>query len=147
MKPDIYTVEQEKSWPTYWNIKIKQLSGYGVLECVSDPISIDVFIDPENKIAHCSYDFGMTVKIPIEKEKNYHYNYTGDNPESDPFKTAFSSIKFDLMHAFNHYNGDPNYTEVHWALFGNLKDRVKAYFPEDEVPTRNPQTEFNFDSL
>jgi hypothetical protein len=53
----------------------------------------------------------------------------GNNPEADPLKTIMATIKFDLMHAFFHYQGDPNYTHLHWALYGNLEDRVELRDP------------------
>jgi hypothetical protein len=74
----------------------------------------------------------MSDKVSIHKQYNYLYNYTNDNPECDPIKTAFSVVKFDLMHAFHHVNCDPNYTHRHWALYGNLKNNVNAFDFEDE---------------
>ena len=39
-------------------------------------------------------------------------------------KVGFTCSSFDLFHAFCHCSFDPNYTYLHWALYGNLKDRV-----------------------
>jgi hypothetical protein len=36
-------------------------------------------------------------------------------------------VEFDLAHAFGHVQEDPNYTELHWALYGNLKQYYKGY--------------------
>ena len=73
----------------------------------------------------------MEYRISIDKQNNFLYNYSGNNNFCEPIKTAFSTIKFDLMHAFFHCKCDPNYSLIHWALFGNLKDRAVIKDIED----------------
>jgi hypothetical protein len=36
------------------------------------------------------------------------------------------TAEFQLAHAFGHIPCDPNYTVLHWALFGNLKQYYKG---------------------
>jgi len=115
---------------SYATITITELFSIGHI-IFDKPLSIDVYLPDEADKASdmdyalAVYDFGMEDKISIKVEKNWLHNYSGDNPNVEPIKTVFSTIKFDLMHAFFHYNGDPNYNHTHWALFGNLKERVE----------------------
>lgn len=74
------------------------------------------------KIAAFSFDFGMDHITPLEKEHNFIL-MDSDNL-SDEEKIVFD-VKFDLFHAFFHCEEDPNYSDYHWALYGNLKDRVE----------------------
>ena len=37
-----------------------------------------------------------------------------------------ADVYFDVKHAFFHYEGDPNYTQYHWALYGWLKHGVET---------------------
>ena len=112
----------------YATITIHELWSIGHL-IFTKPLKIEVFLDgPEEDTgrALAVYDFGMEQDIPTKKENNFLYNYGGPNEAAEPIKTVFSSIKFDLMHAFFHYTGDPNYGAIHWALTGHLTDRVTA---------------------
>jgi hypothetical protein len=113
---------------------IKELYGYGAVIFTKTPLEVHVSIEKGADIAHFWYDFGMSDEVCVTKDKNFLYNYGNTNEECDPIQTVLNTIKFDLMHAFNHYNGDPNYGKTHWALYGNLKDRVLAYdwWEEDE---------------
>jgi len=111
----------------YATITIHELWSIGHLLFPKEPLKIEVFLgDEEDPSALAVYDFGMEDRIAVTKDKNCLYDYAGGNAECDPIKTVFSSIKFDLMHAFFHYQGDPNYSHLHWALYGNLKERVTA---------------------
>jgi hypothetical protein len=79
--------------------------------------NIRVFVD---------YDFGLTDKFSPYKSigKGWCYNdITKDTPLPEIVK-AF--VQYDLFHAFCHTPIDPNYSHLHWALYGNLKDRVKV---------------------
>ena len=113
----------------YATITIHELWSIGHLLFPKEPLKIEVFFgdeSDEDKSALTVYDFGMEDRVPLKKENNWLYNYGGPNEELEPIKTVFSSIKFDLMHAFFHYSGDPNYSHTHWALYGNLKERSTA---------------------
>jgi hypothetical protein len=112
----------------YATITIHELWSIGHLIFPTDPLKIDVFFgDPKENTAMVSYDFGMDDKFSTDKNKNWMYNY-GDSTAigDDVLKTVFLTVKFDLMHTFFHYQGDPNYNHTHWALYGNLKHRVTA---------------------
>ena len=113
----------------YATITITELWSIGHI-IFKKPLNVDVFVDRKNDAgeyeALAAYDFGMDQLIPVVPGSNCLHNYAGPNPYYTPIKTVFATIKFDLMHAFFHYNGDPNYTHTHWALYGNLKDRVDA---------------------
>jgi len=74
------------------------------------------------KCATFDYDFGMTHTVPLEQEHNCIL--TDSDGRTDEEKIAFDVI-FDLFHAFFHPKMDTNYTDCHWALYGNLKDRVE----------------------
>ena len=113
---------------SYATLTIHELWSIGHL-LFKEPLAIEVFFGEEDKTndrALVIYDFGMEDDIPLKKEHNFLHDYAGDNKECEPIKTVFASVKFDLMHAFFHYKGDPNYNHTHWALLGNLKDKVTA---------------------
>lgn len=113
----------------YATITIHELWSIGHIIFPKEPLKVEgYFADEkdEDQSALVVYDFGMDDRISVTKDKNWIYNYSGGNEECLPIKSVFSTVKFDLMHAFFHFNGDPNYTHRHWALYGNLKDRVTA---------------------
>jgi len=80
------------------------------------------------KVAVFTFDFGLEHITPLEKEHNFILMRSDD--KTDEEKIAFDVI-FDLFHAFFHCSVDPNYTDYHWALYGNLKDRVIIKDEED----------------
>lgn len=121
----------------YATITIHELWSIGHLIFPKEPLKIEVYLsdkDDEDQSALIVYDFGMEDRIPTTKATNFLYDYAGGNAEGEAIKTVFSSIKFDLMHAFFHYKGDPNYGHRHWALIGHLDKRATAddtYIDED----------------
>ena len=132
-REDKYTIEWTEVNPDtssckpfeYATITITELWSIGHL-VFTKPLVIEVYLG-ENDEALIVYDFGMEDKVPTNIDKNFLHNYgREEDPRKDPILTVFSTIKFDLMHAFFHYNGDPNYGHTHWALIGHLKDRSVA---------------------
>lgn len=115
---------------------IKELYGYGAV-VFKEPLVVDATIEKGGEVADYSYDFGMSDQVSVKKTPG------GFLYDPDPVKTVFNAIEFDLQHAFNHIDMDPNFGHVHWALREVLKDRVIAYdwWEEEEVPQ---QMEFNF---
>lgn len=108
----------------YAIIKIYELWSIGHL-IFPNPLTLEVFLgDNEDSSALVVYDFGMEQRVPTEIRQNFLHNYVKNNEECDPIKIVIATIKFDLMHAFFHYKGDPNYDHLHWALYGNLKGKV-----------------------
>lgn len=93
------------------------------------PLCIKVFsgCEDEDDYVLVEYDFGMSVHFPICKKNNFCMS-EGDLLEDIVRKTAV----FDLFHAFFHTDIDPNYMPYHWALYGNLKERVTLSEDEDE---------------
>lgn len=79
--------------------------------------------DNGHKTAFYRFDFGMEGQTPLDKEHNFILMHS-DNLSNEE-KIAFD-VEFDLFHAFFHTAEDPNYTYYHWALYGNLKDRVET---------------------
>lgn len=104
-------------------VTIHELCSVGRLVFMT-PLTVTISLYPEENVGYATYDFGMEYRISINKQHNFLYNYTGDNTEADPAKTIISTIKYDLMHAFFHYENDLNYEIVHWALVGWLQNRV-----------------------
>jgi len=127
------------------NVTIKRLCGYGIVE-FNPPLKVEIVVLKEGEdTAYVLYDFGMSDTVPIVKEKNCLYNYSGDNEGADPILTALSTIKYDLEHAFNHVDIDPNYNHTHWALRAELRDRVTVYdWWEVEDLLKETQLEFDF---
>jgi hypothetical protein len=79
----------------------------------------------------------------VNRQDNYLYNYDNANAESNILKTILNTIKYDLQHAFNHIDMDPNYSHIHWALRAELGNRVTSYDMYEDAMTH--QTEFDFD--
>jgi len=82
--------------------------------------------DEYPRLAFATFDFGMSVEIPVTPEHNpivnsYEEGLTKDSPEED---ILMKTITFDLFHAFFHYQQDPNYSHYHWALIGWLQNRT-----------------------
>ena len=69
-------------------------------------------------------DYGMD--ICFDRFDNFLVE-EGDTDEDIIIKV----LTFDLFHAFCHPCEDPNYSHYHWALYGNLKDRVDVYDQKD----------------
>jgi hypothetical protein len=141
------TVEQhisEYDAKTYIDFKfvIKELYGYGVL-LFNPPLIVNGSIEVDGEIAYYTYDFGMSDKVCVNRQDNCLYNYDNANAESNILKTTLNTIKYDLQHAFNHVDMDPNYSHTHWALRAELRDRTTSYDMYEDVVTR--QTEFDFD--
>lgn len=132
-----------------FEITISELHGYGAA-FFNPPLIVRGCIQKGKGVAHFHYDFGMDCKVPITKKSNCLYDYNGDNPECDPIKTVFSSVKYDLLHAFNHYDGDPNFGHRHWALRECLKDRTVSFDWYEDVKeykdSLSAQMEFDFGS-
>ena len=80
----------------------------------------------EITIAYITFDFGLEYKINPIATKNSGWAYQGVTPQSTNEEVIKSIIRYDLFHAFTHYHGGPNYSHLHWALWGCLKDQVKV---------------------
>lgn len=102
-----------------------------------------VWREKDEQIAYVTYDFGLDFKINLDAQRKSWWGYGCLNKESTNAEIVDAIIRFDLFHAFFHYQGDPNYSHLHWALYGNLKDRCEAV-EIDEIPfggdTREPLT-------
>ena len=74
---------------------------------------------------YVDYDFGLTDKFKpyASITGGWHYNDITINTPLPEIVKAF--VQYDLFHAFCHTSMDPNYSHLHWAIYGNLKDRVK----------------------
>ena len=96
---------------------------------VFDPplrVEWSIWKEKDASIAYVDYDFGLEFKINLDAQRKSAWGYNGVNKESTNEEIVTSIIRFDLFHAFTHYQGDPNYSHLHWALYGNLKDRCKV---------------------
>ena len=101
-------------------------------ECVNlqfdPPLEIEWSAYSHNNVVtvYISYDFGMSYKIKPYESLKCGWGYNGSNDKTSLSTLIENEIKFDLFHAFTHYKDDPNYTYLHWALYGNLKDICKV---------------------
>ena len=83
------------------------------------------------------YDFGMTCKFSFETSF-----FLGIKPEMSDEEVIRRLVEFDLAHAFDHPQEDPNYNYLHWALYGNLKNRFdKVLEPEFKEEKKNNKNE------
>jgi len=62
--------------------------------------------------------FSLDAVIPFSKIDSFEFE--------DVENTVKKSVHYDFDHAFFHYQGDPNYGLIHWAIYGNFKDQVEA---------------------
>ena len=93
--------------------------------------------------AYVNYDFGLTDKFKPYASISGGWGYkeiTKDTPLSDIIR-AF--IEYDLFHAFYHYSGDPNYSHLHWALFGNLKEQTTMIEDYGDLENQKPLIDNN----
>lgn len=126
---------------TDFEFVIKELCGYGTL-IFNPPLIVDGCMEVDGEIAYYDYDFGMSDKVCVNRQDNFLYNYDNPNADANILKTILNTIKYDLHHAFNHIDMDPNFTHAHWALRAELRDRTTSYDWFDcEVSI---QTEFDF---
>ena len=127
---------------TEFEFVIKELYGYGTL-IFNPPLIVDGYMEVDGEIAYYDYDFGMSDKVCVNRQDNCLYNYDNANADANILKIILNTIKYDLHHAFNHIDMDPNFTHTHWALRAELRDRTTSYdMYEHEVSI---QTEFDFD--
>jgi hypothetical protein len=132
-----YVSEYDGKTYTEAIFSIRELYGYGAVIFKGEPLEVTATIEKNSDTAYYYYDFGMEDRVSVTKTPG------GFLYDPDPVQTVLNAVKFDLQHAFNHIDMDPNFGHVHWALRAILKDRVIAYdwWEEEEVPQ---QTEFNF---
>jgi hypothetical protein len=126
---------------TDFEFVIREVYGYGTL-IFNPPLIVDGCVEVDGEIAYYTYDFGMSDKVCVNRQDNFLYNYDNANAEANVLKTILNTIKYDLQHAFNHIDMDPNFTHTHWALRAELRNRTTSYdMCDDEVAI---QTEFDF---
>lgn len=90
----------------------------GEITC-KEPVYIDVYyVNRKTKVVYFTWDFGMDGTVGLNSFNIKHLKGLK--------KKIISDIIFDIGHAFFHYEGDPNYTHYHWALYAWLKDRVET---------------------
>jgi hypothetical protein len=116
--------------PDKWGFRQMTLAkieeGYCTLE-FTPPLVVEYYVAANDTLVHVSYDFGMGCYVPTNPEKNFLLRKLGKMKEtSNVAQAIFRTVCFDLFHAFCHFQGDPNYSCLHWALYGNLKDRTKV---------------------
>jgi len=76
-------------------------------------------------MVYVDYDFGMTDKFRPYSSMFHGWHYNGTTNDTPLDEVVKSFVQYDLFHAFCHTPLDPNYSHLHWALSGWLKDRVK----------------------
>ncbi len=118
---------------------LKQVSE-GWVDLVFDPpqlISYTVWKENGALIAYISFAFGMEYSINLDNQRKSSWHYSGINEKSTNEEIINSILKYDLFHAFTHYQGDPNYSHLHWAIYGNLKNQVKVVEHFTEFPQKS----------
>lgn len=109
-------------------IKVNGLKYCGDEIVFDPPINITCYYpydDGEGIYGVVEYDFGMEVYISLEPKKNFLiWGYRGLSEKSSHLDILRLTAQFDLEHAFFHPEEDPNYSHLHWALKGWLKDRA-----------------------
>lgn len=102
---------------------------YNAENCVrfKEPIVVEYypreFSNGEYTI-HFEYDFGMSDKFTFSENTVW----LGIKPQLTDEEIVRLVVEFDLAHAFDHPQDDPNYNHTHWSLYGNLKDRFHEIY-------------------
>jgi len=90
--------------------------------------------DPTNEIAWIDFDFGMTYRVSIIPEHNFLlHNYNGDQGLATYEERVRTTVLFDVMHAFTHYDQDPNYGHLHWAIRGWLDMNLEKHERTEQI--------------
>lgn len=108
----------------------------GEITC-KEPIYVDIYyVDRKRKVVYFKWDFGMDGTVGLNSFNIKHMQgFTIRRVDlvdcnikhiKGLKNKILADIIFDIGHAFFHYEGDPNYTHYHWALYAWLKDRVEA---------------------
>jgi len=77
---------------------------------------------------------GVIAYILLENGIQIRY-FLGDflRSDSDTDETYIQKLlEFDFAHAFGHVCEDSNYTHLHWAIYGNFKDRYQGEINREE---------------
>lgn len=82
-----------------------------------EPVFVDFYYEKE-RVAYFTWDFGMESELYLDSYFLSLKDY------STTEQKIIRQCHYDLAHAFFHHTDDPNYTYYHWALYGNLKDRI-----------------------
>lgn len=99
-----------------FQIEITELNYEDEKLIFTPPVKIDCWLVNNNR-AFIVFDFGLETEIRISS----FYLDLHDPAE----KRTKNTIEFELIHSFCHPPEDPNYSLLNWALYGNLKNRVK----------------------
>lgn len=133
MQSETYTEEKLLAKGSFSFSKIEE-DGYRFIE-FSTPLEVwwCLYQNPTtgHRTAYVDYDFGLSDTFCPYQSIIKGWRYDNITTETQPEEIIRAFVKYDLFHAFFHYNQDPNYTHLHWALYGNLKDRVKLIDGED----------------
>ena len=93
---------------------------------INPPLVVEYFRDDNDKdLIWVEYDFGMADKFCIDEKRNCLLSFLGKNKKFSLKEKIKINVVYDLQHAFEHCDFDPNYTHKHWALKGMLWNRVK----------------------
>jgi hypothetical protein len=64
----------------------------------------------------------------VELENNFLLRgYNGISENASFEEIVKTIVLFDVMHALDHCDFDPNYTPFHWAIRGWFQDRLERY--------------------
>ena len=76
------------------------------------------------KTVFVDYDFGLSDKFKPYSSIKCGWAYAGITEQTPIEEIVKAFVEYDLCHAFFHYEGDPNYSHLHWALRGWLENRA-----------------------
>lgn len=84
----------------------------------------DVYVEDGQKIAYVTLDNNMDIR--------YHIGWFLRNKNDSDETHIQKLLEFDFVHAFGHACEDPNYTHLHWAIYGNFKERYRGEINREE---------------
>lgn len=84
-------------------------------------------------IAEESSEERTIIDILLDNGINWKAGFSKSNPHpagnregEEKLETSIKRmLAFEFIHSFFHYEGDPNYTLLNWAISGHFKERAK----------------------
>ena len=121
-----------ESPPKSGEFSLTEVRQLGIVQ-FNEPLLIEWALDEKDRnLAHVAYNTPHGTiwdECPLTAAHNFIAR-DGGTPE----EIIKATVEFDIAHAFWHFPDDPNYTKLHWALWGALHEHCATW--EDHGLTR-----------
>jgi hypothetical protein len=119
---DIFYPERKITLMDEATLEFTEIREGGCFIKFDPPLKVEIYKVTKQlhkEYAEVIFDFGLRVDIGYE-------NWIASKVDGDWTDKTKKTIEFELFHSFYHFNQDPNYNTLNWALFGNLAHRVEC---------------------